>query len=120
MKQYIKVWIAVIILLLVGYGCRAAFGMLDSKEPKPPEVTATVVPGEPQLVEPMVCIRVPATANLGAMQDDGYTVNYDGATNRWIVEDVIVGAAEAEDEPFDACGPVSVIALMERYIIDAN
>ncbi len=116
MKQYIKVWIAVIVLLLVGYGCRAAFGMLDSNEPKPPEVTATVVSNPAQLVEPMVCIRVPANASLAAMNDDGYTANYVGDTNRWLVEGVIVGAAAAEDEPFDACGPVSIIAIMERYI----
>lgn len=119
MRAYIKLWVAIIVLLLVGYGCRAAFGMLDSNEAAPPEITATVPTVEPQIIEPMVCIRVPSSANLTAMSKDGYTVDYDGASDRWIVEGVIVGAATAEDEQFDACGPVSVIALMERYI-DAN
>lgn len=60
-----------------------------------------------------VCVQVPATSQaLGDMVDLGYDVAYENG--EWTVNEITIGTAEEEDEPFFACGPAWLINTIDH------
>lgn len=60
-----------------------------------------------------VCVQVPATSQaLGNMVDLGYDVAYENG--EWTVNEITIGTAEEEDEPFFACGPAWLINTIDH------
>lgn len=69
---------------------------------------------EETLPDAITCIRIPGeTGVFEAMISDGWDIAYEN--NRWIVQSEIIGAADFEDEAFDACGPTWLINTIEKY-----
>lgn len=69
---------------------------------------------EETLPDAITCIRIPGeTTVFTTMIADGWDISYEN--DRWIVQGEIIGAAEFEDEPFDACGPTWLINTIEKY-----
>lgn len=69
---------------------------------------------EETLPDAIACIRIPAdTTVFTTMIADGWDISYEN--DRWIVQGEIIGAAEFEDEAFDACGPTWLINTIEKY-----
>lgn len=61
----------------------------------------------------LVCVQVPATSQaLGNMVDLGYDVAYENG--EWTVNEITIGTAEEEDEPFFACGPAWLINTIDH------
>lgn len=64
-------------------------------------------------ISSLVCVQVPATSQaLGDMVDLGYDVAYENG--EWTVNEITIGTAEEEDEPFFACGPAWLINTIDH------
>lgn len=64
-------------------------------------------------ISSLVCVQVPATSQaLGNMVDLGYDVAYENG--EWTVNEITIGTAEEEDEPFFACGPAWLINTIDH------
>lgn len=64
-------------------------------------------------ISSLVCVQVPATSQaLGNMVDLGYDVAYENG--EWAVNEITIGTAEEEDEPFFACGPAWLINTIDH------
>ena len=75
-----------------------------------PKVSTTTTTAQ---ISSLVCVQVPATSQaLGDMVDLGYDVAYENG--EWTVNEITIGTAEEEDEPFFACGPAWLINTIDH------
>ena len=103
-----------IAMMTVGFAAMTAgltsFLITAENEVKAP----TAVTVEETLPDAITCIRIPGETNVfETMISDGWDIAYEN--DRWIVQGEIIGAAEFEDEAFDACGPTWLINTIEKY-----
>lgn len=79
----------------------------------------TQVEPEPQLVAATACLQVgPANEDLliSNLIESGFDVDYNGSTNNWIINGVVVGNAENEDEGFALCAERSLYDEIVKFI----
>jgi hypothetical protein len=97
------------------------------------ETTETQSNQLPEILEAQVCLQIgspdvdPIIYNIDNADEFGHhdihrEMEYDGETNTWFMDNVPIGTAENEDDPFNACGERSFmeVLLTERDWIDQS
>lgn len=97
-----------VILIALFFGLKAR----EAKGEATPESEVTVVV-DPVDISANACVLVESHDTIPNMVEDGYNLDYSAGV--WYFNDRPIGVAQAEDEPFLACGDPQDINIISNY-----